>query len=105
MLEETIALIAPFVEKDPTAFCSYEEFLAGSETLRQFCLLRAESVFGQLQGTIPSTLEGQEADGTAFVDASHISLSDMGVFSGGGPGGRHSDVASGARTPASGDRF
>ena len=105
MLEETIALIAPFVEKDPTAFCSYEEFLAGAETLRQFCLLRAESVSGQLQGTIPSTLEGQEADKTAFVDASHISLSDMGVFSGGGPGGRHSDAASGVRTPAFGDRF
>ncbi len=87
MLGETASLIAPFVEKDPTAFCSYEEFLAGAETLEEFCLLRAQSVSGQLQGIIPSTLEGQEGEGEALVDASHISLSDMGVFSGGGPGG------------------
>jgi len=39
---DTVKMIAPFVEKDPTAFCSYEDFLLGAETIEQFCLLRPE---------------------------------------------------------------
>lgn len=73
-------MIAPYVEKDPTKFCSYEEFEKGIDTLKQFCLLRAESISGQLAGTIPSTSEGQQTDGAALVDASGISLSDMGAM-------------------------
>lgn len=90
MMDETIALISSYVEKDPTAFCTYDEFLVGVETLREFCLLRAESISGQLDGTIPSTQEGQSTDSTTLVDASHIVTSDMGNFSngGGGFGGR-----------------
>ena len=73
-------LIAPYVEKDPTKFCSYEEFDRGVEVLREFCLLRAESIRGQLAGTIPSTSEGQEQDKGALVDASGISLPQMGTM-------------------------
>ena len=36
IIDEAYALIAPYVEKDPTAFCTYEEFEAGVETLRSF---------------------------------------------------------------------
>ena len=84
LIDETFALIAPYVQKDPTAFFSYEEFQAGAETLREFCLLRAESINGQLQGSIPSTAEGQLADSSNLVYASHISLSDMGSMNTGG---------------------
>ena len=42
------------------------------------CLLRAESVRGQLDGTIPSTIAAQEKDKRAFVDASEIWLPDLG---------------------------
>ncbi len=91
-LDAAVELISPYVEKDPTAFCTYEEFQKGVETLRKFCLLRAESVRGQLSGAIPSTAEGQAEDDSAFVDASSISISDMGSQSGGmgkdGMGGR-----------------
>ena len=54
LLDSTYELIASYVEQDPTAFCSYEEFTTAVETLREFCLLRAESITGQLEGTIPS---------------------------------------------------
>lgn len=71
-------LIAPYVEQDPSKFCSYEEFMQGVETLRAFCALRAESIQGQLDGTIPSTMQAQNADSTALVDASDLTIADMG---------------------------
>ena len=77
-LAEVSAMIAPFVEQDPTAFCSYEDHLLGVETLKQFCLLRAESVRGQLEGTIPATIKGQNEDKSNFVDASRVWLPDLG---------------------------
>ena len=75
---DTTAMIAPFVEKDPTAFCSFEDWQLGVETIRDFCLLRSQSVRGQLDGTIPSTIAAQERDKSSFVDASEIWLPDMG---------------------------
>ena len=75
---ETTRMIAPYVEKDPTAFCSYEDYLTGVETFTKFCLLRFESVRGQLDGTIPSTIAGQEADTENRIDASEVWLPDMG---------------------------
>ena len=87
MIDETCALIASYVEKDPTAFCSYEEFETGVAALRSFCEKRTESVRGQLEGTIPSTDEGQKADSSALVDASALTLSDMGSMGGDGFGG------------------
>ena len=85
--------MSPYVEKDPTKFYTYEEFEAGMEALREFCALRAESVRGQLRGTIPSTSAGQTEDSSALVDASHITLSDMGSMGGGGgfPGGNRDE--------------
>ena len=78
LIDATKDLIAPYVEKDPTQFYSYEEFETGAATLREFCLLRAESIQGQLDGSIPSTSAGQSEDSSALIDASHITLSDMG---------------------------
>lgn len=87
MIEETAALIAPYVEKDPTKFCTVGEFTAGVEALKTFCALRAESVSGQLAGTVPATDQGQLDDPAALVDAASLTLSDMGTM-GGGMGGR-----------------
>ena len=77
-VEETKAMISPYVEKDPTAFCSHEDFLLAVETIKEFCLLRAESIRRQLEGTIPATIRGQTEDKSNFVDASSIWLPDMG---------------------------
>lgn len=87
LIDTAAELIAPYVEKDPTRFYTYEEFETGMETLRTFCRLRAESIAGQLAGTIPSTEDGQAADASALVDASSITLSDMGTMDRGGFGG------------------
>ncbi len=77
-VENTYEMIAPYVEKDPTAFCSFDDFKLGVKTIAEFCLLRAESVRGQLEGEIPSTIRGQSEDKSSFVDASSIWLPDMG---------------------------
>ena len=71
-------MIAPYVERDPTAFCSYGDFELAVDTIREFCLLRAESVRGQLEGTIPSTIAEQAELSDARVDASGIWIPDMG---------------------------
>ena len=88
IIYKTAALISDYVERDPTKFCTYDEFTTGVDTLRQFCELRTESVRAQLNGTIPSTTDGQNADSSALIDASGISLSDMGTMNAGsGKGG------------------
>lgn len=86
LFDETVALISPYVQRDKNGFCTYEEFLLGTATLREFCLRRAQSVSGQLAGTIPATSDGQSADSSALIDASDLSISDMGGM-GGGMGG------------------
>ena len=83
---DTAELIDSYVEKDPTKFCTYNEFKTGVEAISRFCTLRAESVSGQLEGTIPSTTEGQKADSSALIDADGLNTSDMGSM-GGGMGG------------------
>ena len=89
LIDSTFALIAPYAAEDPTMFCTYEEFEQGVEALRTFCALRAESVRGQLAGTVPSTSQGQAEHSAGLVDASGLTLSAMGSMSGdgGGPGG------------------
>lgn len=84
MIDSVTSMISPYVEKDPTKFCTYEEFEKGVATLKDFCLLRAESVKGQLNGTIGSTSATQKEE--TLIDASHINTSDMGSM-GGGKGG------------------
>lgn len=77
-VKEKSEMIAPYVKKDPTAFCSYNDHLLGVKTITDFCLLRAQSVRGQLEGKIPATFKGQEEDKSNFVDASSVWLPDMG---------------------------
>ena len=83
MIDDVMELIASYVKKDPTKFCSYEEFEKGIHTLKEFCLRRSESISGQLAGTIPATEQGQEQNQSVLVDASQIRLSDMGSMDGG----------------------
>ena len=80
VVRETQALIAPYVEEDPTAFCSYEDHLLAVDTLLEVCRLRSESVRGQLEGTFPSTLAQQAERPDAGVDASHVDLRALGDF-------------------------
>lgn len=93
MIEEAQALIAPYVEKDPTKFCTYAAFEKGVETIAAFCRLRRESVEAQLSGE------------TGNVDASSVTLSDMGTMGGFGMPGGDAEASSwgGHREGAAGD--
>ena len=72
IIDEAYTLIAPYVEQDPTKFCTAEEFETGVAALRTFGQLRSEAVAAQLAG-----------DETA-VDASGLTLLDMGTMNNGG---------------------
>lgn len=78
MIDSVKEMISPYVEKDPTKFCTYEEFEEGISTLKEFCLLRAESINGQLNGKIASTSDGQSQDADSLIDGSDIVISAMG---------------------------
>lgn len=79
IIQNAKELIAPYVAKDPTKFCTYEEFETGVQTLEAFCDLRSQSVSAQLAGK------------TATVDASSITLSHMGTMNHGGDKGQRRD--------------
>lgn len=86
------------VESDPTAFYTYDEYVAAAETLYQVVQLRARSVKGQVDGIIPDTAAGQQGS-DALVDDAGIDLSVMGTMSAGGTmgggGGRPGDMGGG----------
>ena len=93
-------MIRSWVQADENSFYTVEEFDSAVQALQSYCTLRGESIRGQLDGTIPSTSEGQRADSSALVDAGTLNISDMGVMNtgGGGPGGG----GPGSFTPPSG---
>ena len=66
-IDDTVELIRPYVEADPTRFVSIEDFDEGVEVMRDFMLLRTDAVQRQLWGLppnssneIPLTLSGLE---------------------------------------------
>ncbi len=82
MYDRVVAMIASYVEKDPTKFCTYEEFLTAADTLRTFCQLRAQSVRAQLDGALGS--ESGTQDESAMINADALQISDMGSMGMGG---------------------
>ncbi|MEK3884770.1 CotH kinase family protein [Paenibacillus sp. PL2-23] len=86
-VDQLSAMITEYVEQDPTAFYTLEEFQAGVAELKKLGELRAQSIKGQLDGTIPSTTEGQANNAEALIDASSINLQALGSQGGGDRGG------------------
>ena len=70
-------MLLPYVEKDPTKFCTSDEFEAGVKAISKFVTLRTEAVILQLNG-----------DDTA-VDTDDLNLSDMGTMNHGREGGNN----------------
>jgi hypothetical protein len=104
LIAETVELISPYVEKDPTAFCTYEEFETGVEAVKEFLTLRSESVIGQLEGTIPSTSEGQKEDTSSLIDASDLNINDMGQMNMGNDRGGDKQKSDGFGQDRGGDK-
>ncbi|MBO4893724.1 MAG: CotH kinase family protein [Clostridia bacterium] len=89
LIADTAEMIRPYVEKDPTKFCTTEEFDKGVTALSQFVSLRAEAVRNQLEGS------------DTEVDASSLNLSDMGSMGGGmGKGAGSFDIFSSIKLTA-----
>ncbi len=81
-IERVTDMISAYVKEDPTKFITYEEFEVGSETLEEFCRLRAESVEIQLNG-----------DTDKEISADNINISDMGSMnSDGKPEGQNGEM-------------
>jgi len=74
-MDETIRLIEPYVEKDPTSFAGAEAFSSSTKALNTFCLLRAESIRRQLDGKLASRTQDQSA--ADQVDASAINIGQL----------------------------
>ncbi|WP_414151017.1 CotH kinase family protein [Acetobacterium carbinolicum] len=83
-IDAAVALISEYVKEDPTAFCTYQEYQEGVSVLEQFCDLRAQSISGQLDGSIPATTGGQTVQPATLIDASSLDVSAMGSSMGGG---------------------
>ena len=71
IINDAYNLIKSYVERDPTAFYTYEEFENGVEALRQFCSLRSNSIALQLEN-------GETTNNTNYSDASSLNISNMG---------------------------
>ena len=89
-IERVSGMIRSYVENDPTAFYTVDEYDAAVSTLKSFCEKRAESIGRQLDGKLGSTADSQKSE--EKVDASDLTLSKMGTQGGGkdgegGPGG------------------
>lgn len=96
--------IDTLVETDPTAFYDADEYQNAVRILYNVIKLRAESISGQLNGTIPSTDQGQRQDSSALVDGSSIDIAAMGQFSmGGGSFGRGGSEDNGSEDAVSED--
>lgn len=91
-IDELNTLISEYVKNDPSAFYTFEEYLSAVAELKKLGTLRGESIQGQLDGTIPSTTDGQTAEPDKLTDSSSVdmtALGDMrmgGGFVGGGGG-------------------
>ncbi|MGN0424121.1 MAG: CotH kinase family protein [Acetatifactor sp.] len=96
-IDRVSGMIAPYVEKDPTKFCTYDQFIAGVEALKTFCSLRMESIKGQLSGAIPSTSEGQQADSRTLIPTGDLNLNDTGSMGMGRGGMNQNGFSNGGR--------
>ena len=79
IIENAYSLIKSYVEKDPTAFYTYDEFETGVDALLRFCALRSESITEQLAN-------GETTQTMDYADASDLNTSDMGSMNMGGGG-------------------
>ncbi len=85
-VDELDALIGDYVRADANPFYTYEEYQASLPVLKLLGEQRAQSVQGQLDGTVPSTTEAQAANPSALIESS-LNLQTLGSQGGGMGGG------------------
>ena len=84
-IDSLYEMLLPYIEKDSGAFYSKDEFEKAYNTLKKFCLLRADSIRAQLDGTLSTDSDKQKV--AAMIAADDINTDDMGSQVGGDKGG------------------
>ncbi len=77
------ALISDYVKNDSTAFCTFDEYKTAVSAFITLGNLRAKSVQGQLDGTIPATTAGQSTNADKLISAGDFKLLELGSMMGG----------------------
>ena len=72
LIDKAYGVIADYIDLDPTSVTSSSTVQTEMQKLKLYCELRCESIQGQLDGTIPSTAAGQEAEPEKLVDVSEL---------------------------------
>ena len=75
LYSSTVEMISPYVKNDSKGFYSFEQFEDGVKELNKFCNLRAISIRGQLNKTIPATLIGQNENPESLIDTKDLDIS------------------------------
>lgn len=75
---QLLDLISPYVAEDTVSGVPMADFETAVASNLEFCRLRAQSIRGQLSGTIPSTKEGQAQAPETLVDCEHFVSPDSG---------------------------
>ncbi len=70
----TVDMISPYVKNDKKGFFTYNQFIGGVEELNKFCQLRAKSIQGQLNDTVPSTINAQKEHPETLVDSQGLDM-------------------------------
>ncbi len=73
-------LIGNYVKNDPTAFYSYEHYKKAINAFMVFGELRAQSIKGQLNGSIPRTTVGQKSNPNILISAGNLNIPDLGTM-------------------------
>lgn len=77
-VDQLSEMLLPWIEKDPTAFCTVEAFRQACETMKAFLGCRTESVRRQLAGELSTVSEEQKVQD--MVDASGLDLLSLGAL-------------------------
>lgn len=86
-VDKITSVIDSYVKEDTTSFDGYDAYIEGIEALKKLVELRAQSVLGQLDGSIPSTAEEQK-DSNKLVDVSSVDLKKLGTMNAGREGNK-----------------
>lgn len=79
-IESLDALISEYVKNDSSAFCTFEEYEIAVNAFIELGNLRAESVLGQLNKTVPSTTQEQTDHPELLINSDSVSLADLGTM-------------------------
>lgn len=83
-IQQLNTLISQHVRNDTSKFCTYEQYQKAVTSFIKLGNLRAQSIDGQLKGTIPSTTTAQKASPNKLISGGDLVLSDLGAMSFGG---------------------